>query len=52
MNAAWLRPRWLFSRRAAKALLLAVVIIAAAYLGTTRLIDNVHVTLQRSSPDA
>lgn len=30
MNAAWLRPRWLFSRRAAKALLLAVVIIAAA----------------------
>ncbi|WP_164081407.1 hypothetical protein [Stenotrophomonas maltophilia] len=30
MNAAWLRPRWLFSRRAAKAALLAVVIIAAA----------------------
>ena len=30
MNAAWLRPRWLFSRRAEKALLLAVVIIAAA----------------------
>ncbi|BAW24587.1 hypothetical protein V8Z74_20170 [Comamonas sp. w2-DMI] len=30
MNAAWLRPRWLFSRRAAKALLWTAVITAAA----------------------
>ena len=30
MNAAWLRPRWLFSRRAAKALLWTVVLVAAA----------------------
>ncbi len=30
MRAAWLRPRWLFSRRAAKALLWTVVIVAAA----------------------
>lgn len=30
MNAAWLRPRWLFSRRAAKALLWTAVISAAA----------------------
>ena len=29
MHAAWLRPRWLFSRRAAKALLWAVVIVTA-----------------------
>ena len=30
MRANWLRRRWLFSRRAAKALLWAVVIVAAA----------------------
>ena len=30
MNAAWLRPRWLFSRRAVKALLWTVAIVAAA----------------------
>ncbi len=30
MTADWLRPRWLFSRRAAKALLWTVVIIAIA----------------------
>jgi len=29
-RANWLRPRWLFSRRAAKALLWTVVIVAAA----------------------
>ena len=30
MSATWLRPRWLFSRRAAKALLWTVAIAAAA----------------------
>ncbi|BCN39532.1 MULTISPECIES: hypothetical protein [Comamonadaceae] len=30
MNAAWLRPRWLFSRRVAKALLWTVLIVASA----------------------
>ncbi|MDP9549180.1 hypothetical protein [Burkholderia cenocepacia] len=30
MRAAWLRPRWLFSRRAAKALLWTVVLAAVA----------------------
>ncbi|EOX6785678.1 hypothetical protein ACPU7Y_000495 [Pseudomonas aeruginosa] len=30
MSATWLRPRWLFSRRAAKALLWTVAIFAAA----------------------
>ncbi|EDV5273614.1 hypothetical protein ABP43_002822 [Salmonella enterica subsp. enterica serovar Mbandaka] len=30
MNTTWLRPRWLFSQRAAKALLWAVVLVAAA----------------------
>ena len=43
MSVAWLRPRWLFSRRVAKALLWAVLIIAASvaanvagiYLGVT-----------------
>ncbi|MCC8445475.1 hypothetical protein [Xanthomonas translucens] len=30
MSMTWLRPRWLFSRRAAKALLWTVVIIAVA----------------------
>ncbi|MGY6272895.1 hypothetical protein ACXIUT_24735 [Achromobacter denitrificans] len=29
-RAGWLRPRWLFSRRAAKALLWAVLLVAAA----------------------
>ena len=29
-RASWLRPRWLLSRRAAKALLWAVVLVAAA----------------------
>lgn len=55
--AAGLRPDYLEIRHAitlqpAKVEDDEVVIIAAAYLGTTRLIDNVHVTLQRSSPDA
>ena len=30
MRATWLHPRWLFSRRAAKALLWTVVLVAAA----------------------
>ena len=30
MNTTWLHPRWLFSRRAAKALLWAVALVAAA----------------------
>lgn len=30
MSATWLRPRWLFSRRVAKALLWTVVVVAAA----------------------
>ncbi|WP_434027934.1 hypothetical protein [[Pseudomonas] boreopolis] len=30
MHASWLRPRWLFSRRAAKTLLWLVLIVAAA----------------------
>lgn len=30
MRTTWLRPRWLFSRRAVKALLWTVVIVAAA----------------------
>ncbi len=30
MRAAWLRPRWLFCRRAAKALLWTALIVAAA----------------------
>lgn len=30
MSASWLRPRWLFGRRAAKALLWTVVLVAAA----------------------
>ncbi|MBA1190625.1 pantoate--beta-alanine ligase [Pseudomonas entomophila] len=55
--SAGLRPDYLEIRHAttlqpAKAEDDDVVIIAAAYLGTTRLIDNVHVKLQRSSPDA
>ncbi|EER60860.1 conserved hypothetical protein [Acidovorax delafieldii 2AN] len=30
MHASWLRPRWLFSRRAAKTLLWLVLVVAAA----------------------
>lgn len=55
--AAGLRPDYLEIRHAvtlqpAQAEDDDVVIIAAAYLGTTRLIDNVHVKLQRVLPDA